>query len=434
MRFSKTGIERERAAVSMAEDEATQVVTETVDEPRSPKFKRARRILIIIIILLLLALCGITFLLGRLAIPRDGVATVEASGGLTWVRSIYGWGETPEDQFSTPRELEVASNGDILVTDSGKNVAFRFTPEGQLREMVGMQTEVFTGYAPIAQGIDGRLFIGEPQRDRIHVFSSDGNEPLGMISFPRPLDIAYHDGRLLVGSLSGFALLDAETGNPEQVFGKRGQADDQFDTVNGVAFDSQGFIYIADLYNNRISKYDPEGNRIWMTETGAPGNVVDVSGSEAMNESLVDETESKLQLPADLCIDRAGRVVVIDAFDFTVALFDGETGEFIAKYGAMGGADGQLLYPSSIAYDEQRDWFVVADTGNQRVQILRIDGSSPGVDVVGAARRTLAGPLRACLIPLLLLIILVIAWVVTRIRRRRRAVVTEHVIVSEQDE
>ena len=84
-------------------------------------------------------------------------------------------------------------------------------------------------------------------------------------------------------------------------------------------------------------------------------------------------------------------------------MFDPKDGKFLAKYGAYGEKDGQFSYPSSIAYDPQRDWFAVADSSNSRVQIVRIPDS--GADPLGAVRRQLAGPIRACLVPLALLLL-----------------------------
>jgi hypothetical protein len=100
-------------------------------------------------------------------------------------------------------------------------------------------------------------------------------------------------------------------------------------------------------------------------------------------------------------------------------VFDPKDGKFIAKYGEYGPQDGQLIYPSSIDYDSQRDWFAVADSGNSRVQIVRIpDSSSQGGPAAGI-RRALSGPLRACLVPLLLLLVLLILFV-WRSRRRKK--------------
>ena len=121
-------------------------------------------------------------------------------------------------------------------------------------------------------------------------------------------------------------------------------------------------------------------------------------------------------------MDGAGRVVVIDMYDCCMAVFEPKTGKFIGKYGDVGAEDGQFFYPVSVSYDSGRDWFTVADAFNRRVQIVRIPGSSSGAgNAAAAVGRALAGPLRACLFPLLLLLIAIAAYFIARFVRRRRA-------------
>ncbi|MBI5232459.1 MAG: hypothetical protein HY876_09890 [Coriobacteriales bacterium] len=376
------------------------------------KSKRGRRLMIIIIILLLLGLAAITALLLSLVAPRAGVATGDEAGGLTWVKSIYGWGSTPETQLMSPQELSIDNGGLIWVTDARyPDRAIAFTPEGKLAKTVGENSkEKIVTVGPVLQALDQRLFVAEPAMDRIRVFDRSAQD-MGYITFPNPIDLAAHEDRMVVGSTAGFAIINANDGKPVKVVGARGKKDNEFDTVNGVAIGEDGRIYVVDAYNNRLSAYDTEGERLWIVETGAPGNKVDLSGGGAMAASSQTDAPAKLQLPADITIDGRGRLVVVDSMDFSISVFDPKDGKFIAKYGEYGPQDGNFIYPSSISYDPQRDWFAIADAGNSRVQIIRIPDSGP-FDAAAAARRALSGPLRACLIPLLLLLLLLLflAW------------------------
>ena len=253
--------------------------------------------------------------------------------------------------------------------------------------------------------------------DRVRVFADDGAD-LGMVAIPSPTDISYRDDTMAIGSIAGFALVDPETGAPEDVIGTRGTAEDQFDTVGGITIAPDGNLFAVDTFNNRVVGLNPEGERLWTVQTGHPGNDVSVTGAAEMNASRTTTAPASLQLPADVCVDGNGRVVVIDSFDFSIAVFDPEDGEFLAKYGAFGSQDGQFRYPTSISYDPARDWFVVADTGNARVQIIRIPDSAP-FNLAAAARRSLSGPLRACCAPLAILLILLVLFIVQRARRRK---------------
>ena len=128
-----------------------------------------------------------------------------------------------------------------------------------------------------------------------------------------------------------------------------------------------------------------------------------------------------LQLPLGLTVDGAGRIVVSDMYECALAVFESKTGKFVGKYGEAGADDGQFFYPVSVGYDRGRDWFTVADAFNKRVEIVRIPGSSAGLGVVASVKRSLAGPLRACLFPFLLLLLAIITWLIVRAVRRRRA-------------
>jgi len=231
------------------------------------------------------------------------------------------------------------------------------------------------------------------------------------------------EDRIIVGAISGFAILDLE-GQPIKVVGSRGKGEDQFDYVHGIAVGDDGTIYLADSFNNRISAYDPDGNRLWITRTGKPSNSADMeSGSLAVKEpeDAALKGDDAMQLPLGLTIDGAGRLVIVDMFDCSLVVLDPTDGSLVGKYGDVGPDDGEFFYPVSVGYDAERDWFTVADALNNRVQIVRIAGSSGGDDAAAAVRRALTGPLRACLFPFLLLVLAIIVWLVVRARRGRRS-------------
>jgi len=401
--------------------ETSDMTSSSAAQPQQEKIvsKRGRRLLVAIIVVLLLTLIGITAALLNFVLPQGQIATGDDAGGLVWVKSIYGWGSTPDTQFTDPRELFIAADGTIWVTDTRFREAIAFTPEGKLLKSVGKQAqEQVVGFGPVAQGPEDSVFIGEPEMDRVRVFSSDGAD-LGMFGIPNPVDIEYSGDKMVIGTKFGFSIVDPNNGVPTKVVGTLGKGPDQFDNVNGVAVAQDGSIYTVDTYNNRLSAFDAAGERKWSVTTGASLNQVDITGANAVAASTQTTATAKLQLPSDVAVDGKGRVVVVDAFDFTISVFDPKNGDLIAKYGEYGADDGQLAYPTSIAYDAERDWFAVADSGNARVQIVRIPDS--GADALAAARRSLAGPLRACLVPLVLLLIAIVAYMVIRARRKKAA-------------
>jgi len=409
-------------------DATTNVPTNT--PPPSPKNRRARRALTLAMIILILLLGLSSYLLFRaLRVPKPVTAGGKpaSTGGVEWVRSIYGTSNRPQDFFGQTQAAVPAGNGSILVTDADRKTSImRFGADGRYLGSLQSSTASMPLSAPsrIAVGPDGLVYACETALDRIHVLRPDGSDG-GSFSIPKPVSIAVSEDRIAVGSLSGFAVLDKQ-GKPLGVIGSRGKGPDQFDYVHGIALGPDGSIYVSDSYNNRLSAYEPDGKQRWIIRTGAPANSAQIDNNLLQSTAPTDTVlkgNDALQLPLGLTVDGAGRVVVIDMYDCTLSVFDPKTGKFIAKYGDYGADDGQFFYPVSVSYDSGRDWFTVADGFNRRVQIVRIPGSSSAVGGVAAGvGRALAGPWRACAFPLLLLLIAVAGFVIARYVRRRRAV------------
>ena len=391
-------------------------------ESTTVKSRKGRRIMALILVVLALLLAFAAFLLFRLLVPPGGPAADTETAGISWVRSIYGMSNLPEDQFDRAQAAVPGPDGTIWIVDSRQRVLMSFTPDGRYTGFVaGPEEAPLVAPSRFAVDDDGTFYVCETAGDTVRVLDSNGNEA-GSFLIPSPVSIDVSEDRIVVGAVAGFAILDKE-GNPLHVIGARGQEDYQFDYVHGVAIGDNGNIYVADSFNNRLSAYDSEGNRLWITRTGNPSNnaeMVDGRLTVIEDPDLGLAEAERLQLPLELTLDGAGRIVVIDMFECTLAVFDPEDGSLIGKYGVPGAEDGQFFYPVGVGYDAERDWFTVADNLNNRVQIVRIPGSSAGT-AGEAVRRALAGPLRACFFPFILIVIALIVWLVARSRRRKKA-------------
>lgn len=403
----------------------------------APKSRRGRRILGTVLAVLILLLLLATYLLFRLVTPQGGLPGGDAAtNGVTWIRSIYGTSQAPEDQFDQTQAAETAPDGTIWVTDSTRLALMRFASDGRfLGEVKGPEDAPLQVPSRIAVGPDGLVYVCETALGAVRVLDQNGNEA-GSFGIPSPVSIAVSEDRIAVGTVQGLAILDKE-GQPLHVIGSRGQGDDQFDYVHGVAIGEDGTVYAVDSYNNRISAYDRDGKRLWIVRTGQPGNQADMDEGRLTTRDATDLTlpaDQRLQLPLGMTIDGAGRLVVVDMFECGFGVFDPTDGSFIAKYGDVGPEDGQFFYPTSVGYDAERDWFTVADNLNNRVQIIRMPGSTQ--DGAGTAvRRALSGPLRACLFPFLLLLLALIVWAITRrMRARKERDATEKSAASDADE
>ena len=373
-------------------------------------------VLVVLIILLLIA----SYALLRTLQPVGKVASTQEAKGITWVRSIYGWGKTPAEQFIGPQGVGIGPEGTIWVTTQAQNRVVGFNPDGSLAAMLYQggggdpQAPNALKY-PVAVAVDpsGLIYIADQARSTIWVMTRD-NRIVRNIFVPVPASVAVSADRLVVGSASGFVIM-TPAGQPLKVIGSQGKGIDQFQSVRGVLIGKDGTIYAVDQYNNRVSAYDRDGKRKWIISTGNPGDVKPVASSIVAAGSQVP---ANMQIPAGMTMDGANRLVIVDPFGFDLTVLDSKNGNLIAKYGAPGPVDGQFIYPSDVSYDPARDWFAVTDTNNARVQIVRLPGS--GESGLASANRALAGPLRACIIPLLLIVLAIIAGIIYRMLQRRR--------------
>jgi DNA-binding beta-propeller fold protein YncE len=166
-------------------------------------------------------------------------------------------------------------------------------------------------------------------------------------------------GLLLVPSLGaegGYSFLET--------WGTYGTGNGLFDYPHGITIDNEGNVYVADAENNRIQKFDSNGN--FISKWGSPG-----SGN------------SQFSWPGGIAIDNSGNIYVAEDENCRIQKFD-PNGNFITMWGTCGSGDGQIDGSDSIAIDGSGNVYV-SDYGNQRIQKFDPNGSfitkwgSPGV-------------------------------------------------------
>ncbi|MEK6965793.1 MAG: HYR domain-containing protein, partial [Thermoproteota archaeon] len=124
-----------------------------------------------------------------------------------------------------------------------------------------------------------------------------------------------------------------------------------FSLPQKAAVDSEGNIYVTDLGNKRVQKFDNDGVFV-----AAWGN---------SNENVEFSEPTGIAVYDDL-------VFVVDSKLGTVQKFD-SIGTLITKWGSVGNEKGQFSKPNGIAVS--KDGIVyVADTENHRVQKFTLDG------------------------------------------------------------
>jgi sugar lactone lactonase YvrE len=385
------------------------------DVDADDRARRTRIALIAILIVLALLLAGLVAFVVAIVQPagRPKGAT-ELPSGLEWVKSIYGFGPNLADQLLAPTGTFVAPDGTIYGTDPQRARVLAFNPDGTFKTL--LHTGPASGdpgrlHRPMTVGTDaaGDVYVCDYQNARIMVFSPAGRL-LREWDVPAPTGVCVSGSRVYVTTVYGVATFSSD-GKLLSTWGKRGRGPEQFDNPHGIAVGADGTVYVTDTLNARLKAYAQDGSLLW---------VWPADRAQAKPSGIRPGPDAgPLQVPTGAVIDGQGRLVIMDAFAFQILVFrvDRKGAKLVARYGDAGQTDGFFMYPSDIGYDPGRDWFVVADTSNNRLQIVRIPGSASNALLAGI-RRALTDTPWLCWLPLLLLLL---AGVLVAARSRARA-------------
>lgn len=140
----------------------------------------------------------------------------------------------------------------------------------------------------------------------------------------------------------------------------------------GVAQGSNGDVYFADYYNNRIRKVTSGGSVSTVVGSASPGFSGD--GSEA--------TLASLTIPTSVAYDKSGNLFIADNYNCrirkvtpagVISTFAG-TGNYTGALGDGGQATSALVYyPYGVAADSKGNVFI-AEGGSNRVRKVALDG------------------------------------------------------------
>lgn len=124
------------------------------------------------------------------------------------------------------------SNGQIAAVDSGVHQVSIHDPEGRVIGFCQQPTFQLNQPSAITYSPRGEIFVADTGNGCIRRFQSDGQ---------------------YIGTL-----------------GKKGSAVGQFSNVRGLSFDSKGYLYAADEYNNRVQVYSPDLSHVSSAVTSIP--------------------------------------------------------------------------------------------------------------------------------------------------------------------
>ncbi|HLE72742.1 MAG TPA: flippase activity-associated protein Agl23 [Anaerolineales bacterium] len=121
----------------------------------------------------------------------------------------------------------------------------------------------------------------------------------------------------------------------------------------GVTVSPDGrYVYVADTWNHRVQKFTSSGT--FITMWGIFAN---------------DNQPTSLYGPRDLVVAADGNVLVTDTGNKRIVVYDA-AGNFLSQIGGAGFELGQFEEPVGLALDREAGLLYVADTWNQRIQVL----------------------------------------------------------------
>ena len=220
--------------------------------------------------------------------------------------------------LAEPVGVAVSEAGDLYVSDATKRAVFVF--DANLKFRAAFSPVKFERLTAIALSADGaRLALCDTSAHKVYI-------------------------------------LDAKDGKVLRTLGKgeRSGEEGAFHTPAAVAFDEQGFLYVADYLNFRIQVFDSEGQveLVFGTAGDRPGT---------------------LNRPRGLAADASAKVIFeVDGAFQLVQMFNFD-GELLMWFGGGGDGPAQFELPSGMA--RRKTLLAVTDTLNSRIQLFRFLGA-----------------------------------------------------------
>jgi len=362
---------------------------------------------------------------------NNRVREILVSGIITTVLGTGDPGATLPNQLNVPTGLAIDSAGNLDVADSGNQRIQQLAPAGAIQTLPGAGRGLAAdskGDLLIAGGsqvfeLSASLKLSTIAGGGSYLFSGDGG-PATSARLNSPVAIALDSkGDLYIADQKNSRVRMVDTTGTIRTIdgdGTFGSGAGELSAPGGVAVNSSGVLYIADQNNDRIEAILSSGTTVTVAGTavpgfngdGLPGTSTQIfspgnmaigpdgtiyfadKGNQRLRALRTDQTISTLTqvAAAGVAVDTTG-VVYIAVADLHQVLRIDRAGhqDVISGTGTPGfGGDGgpalaaQLNSPGGVAVDRQGDIYI-ADTGNNRLRVITLDGNIQTITGTGAA-------------------------------------------------
>jgi DNA-binding beta-propeller fold protein YncE len=303
----------------------------------------------------------------------DAGATVDkytASG--TFIRAIGGLG-SGTGKFQYPAYVAVNSQGRLYVVDSRQPNVEVFDPNGNFLFQFGNGSAPSRLATPrgIAIDVQDRVYIADNWNHRVAVydasgtflykFGSSGTAPgqFGPNADLRGIAVDSVHGWVYVVD-SALNVIDKFTTDGTFLlrWGSYGTTAGKFiEGGRGVTVDGAGNVWVADLADFRVQKFDPSGG--FLAAYPSANEVPPLGGFNA---------------PTDVAVAPDGSIYVTDQRNWRIEKFSAN-GTFLLAWGNRGGGNYGFDYARGIAVDPTDGDVLVADTDNAKLKRYTSNGT-----------------------------------------------------------
>lgn len=318
--------------------------------------------LYLVIIFLILLLFILLFNYSKLRdsmLGKKNNERIKTSGAIRaiWKFSIYGYKDKKFSKFNFPYGVAVDKKRNIYISDSGSGRILVYSSSGKyLRQFNGRIAKDGQLHTPLGIDVsqDGKtIVVADKRLSKVVVYDGSFNV-LKEIKEVFPILPVISEDRIFVTTFRGISIYNIG-GKLLSKWGQKGKRAYEFDFPNGLAFDDKKNIYVSDSNNHRIKSLLPTGDVRWVEGTPL---------------KTMNQRQRRFDLPAGLTVDDNNLIYLVDTFDCSIRILDGDARE-IAKVGDFGTGEGSFFYPIGIEYGGDNRFYIV-DRGNNRMQAIDI--------------------------------------------------------------